>query len=78
MEEKVVMFTTIALAINAYRSRYTDKQPKRTSLLSGNQYTNEILNSQNFERTNRILRMSLDTFKNLVKYLKEKELILDF
>jgi hypothetical protein len=57
---------------------YYVKTSKRISILNGNQYTLEIMDSENKDRTIRILRMPKETFCKLVIVLRTNGLLMDF
>ena len=72
------MTTVIIIVVHTiymYYSLQFERQEKRTSVLTGNDYTLELLNSQNLDRVNRIMRMQKSTFILLVRELKDRNLL---
>jgi hypothetical protein len=67
----VYVASAISLLIKQYWEEKTIRTPKRTSILNGNDYTQEILTSGNLQRQQRILRMPIETFNSLVKELRD-------
>jgi hypothetical protein len=76
-ENKKIAAMCIMLVVQTYIELYYVKTPKRISILTGNQYTQEIMDSQNNDRTTRILRMPKETFLKLVLVFKTNGLLMD-
>jgi hypothetical protein len=65
---------TIASVVGGYASIYIEKNPCRTSPLSGKEYIQELLTSHP-RRISEVLRMPLDTFLSLCTWLKSRDLL---